>query len=332
MYSYESIRKGLELGFEVEIDNDSLEKAINEALIGKRHIGHSKTSQYGLVEITADEEFVTFNSREAGTEEFATVYADGRLIFIDKDSGMPTFQPTAEDLGFESNAEAEIDWEKSQIRTFQYASWNAKRQNPDTDRCGIEKGSVFVVKLNGTLFPSDSRYIGAYQCEGFGKVIYNPTFLDCDKDGKVPLRFAKSDPDKDNRREEITIPANSSNTSLLQVLKSRMISDQQNENYKIVNDMVRELLPTFKKDGELFASQWGYLRNLAERSSDFGSFYKGVKDYLDEGVAKDKWEFKKQELYTKIDNLIKNEKVNDANRRYIMINLSAEMAKKCKQN
>lgn len=326
MYSYESLRKGLELGFEVEIDNDSLEKAINEALTGKRHIGHSKTSQYGLVEITAGEESVTFNSREAGTEEFATVYADGRLIFIDKNSGMPTFQPTAEDLGFESNAE--IDWEKSQIRTFQYAPWNAKRQNPDTDRCGIEKGSVFVVNLKkGTHSPSDSRYIGAYQCEGFGKVIYNPAFLDCDKDGKVPLRFAKSDPGKDNRREEITIPANSSNTSLLQVLKSRMISDQQNENYKIVNDMVKKLLLTFKKNGEQFASQWGYIRNLAESSSDFGKFYDDLQEYLNHGVAKDKWEFKKQELYDQI----KNEKVNDANWRYIMINLSAEMAKKCKQ-
>lgn len=325
MYSYESLRKGLELGFEVEIDNDSLEKAINEALIGKRHIGHSKTSQYGLVEITADEEFVTFNSREAGTEKFATVYADGRLIFIDKDSGMPTFQPTVEELGFGSYAE--IDWEKSQIRTFQYSPWNAKRQTPDTDRCGIEKGSVFVVKLNGTQSPSDSRYIGAYQCEGFGKVIYNPAFLDCDKDGKVPLRFTKSDPDKDNRREEITIPANSSNTSLLQVLKSRMISDQQNENYKIVNDMARKLLPTFKKNGEQFASQWGYIRNLAERSSDFDKFYDDLQKYLNDGVAEDKWKFKKQELYTQIE----NGKVNDANWRYIMINLSAEMAKKCNQ-
>lgn len=329
MYSYESLHKGLELSFEVEIDNDSYEKTINEALIGKRHIGHSKTSQYGLVEITADEEFVTFNSRDAGTEEFATVYADGRLIFIDKDSGMPTFQPTAEDLGFESNAE--IDWEKSQIRTFQYAPWNAKRQNPDTDRCGIEKGSVFVVKLNGTHSPSDSSHIGAYQCEGFGKVIYNPAFLDSDEDGRVPLRFAKNDSDKDNRREEITIPANSSNTSLLQVLKSRMISDHQNENYKIVNDMVNKLLRTFKKNGEQFASQCGYIRNLAERSSDLSKFYDDLQEYLNHGVAKDKWEFKKQELYTQIDNLIKNEKVNDANWRYIMINLSAEMAKKCKQ-
>lgn len=325
MYSYESLRKGLELGFEVEIDNDSLEKAINEALIGKRHIGHSKTSQYGLVKITADEKFVTFNSREAGTEEFATVYADGRLIFIDKDSGVTTFQPTVEELGFGSDAK--IDWEKSQIRTFQYAPWNAKRQTPDTDRCGIEKGSVFVVKLNGTQSPSDSRYIGAYQCEGFGKVIYTPAFLDCDKDGKVPLRFTKSDPDKDNRREEITIPANSSNTSLLQVLKSRMISDQQNENYKIVNDMARKLLPTFKKNGEQFASQWGYIRNLAERSSDFDKFYDDLQKYLNDGVAEDKWKFKKQELYTQIE----NGKVNDANWRYIMINLSAEMAKKCNQ-
>lgn len=151
--------------------------------------------------------------------------------------------------------------------------------------------------------------------------------MDCDKDGKVPLRFAKSDPDKDNRREEITIPTNSSNTSLLQVLKSRMISDHQNENYKIVNDMVSKLLPTFKKNGEQFASQWGYIRNLAESSSDFDKFYDDLQKYLNDGVAEDKWEFKKQELYTQI----KNEKVNDANWRYIMINLSAEMAKKCKQ-
>lgn len=330
MYSYESLRKGLELGFEVEIDNDSFEETINEALIGKRHIGHSKTSQYGLVNITADEELVTFISKEAGTEEFATVYADGRLIFIDKDSGVPTFQPTVEELGFGSKAT--IDWERSQIRTFQYAPWNAKRQNPDTDRCGIEKGSVFVVNLNGTQSPSDSRYIGVYQCEGFGKVIYNPAFLDSDEDGRVPITFTKSEANKGKENKEIFIPTNSLNTCLLQALKSRMISDHQNENYKIVNDMVNKLLPTFKKNGEQFASQWGYIRNLAENSSDLSKFYYDLQGYLNHGVAKDKWEFKKQELYTQIDNLIKNEKVNDANWRYIMINLSAEMAKKCKQN
>lgn len=330
MYSYESLRKGLELGFEVEIDNDSFEETINEALIGKRHIGHSKTSQYGLVNITADEELVTFISKEAGTEEFAKVYADGRLIFIDKDSGVPTFQPTVEELGFGSKAT--IDWERSQIRTFQYAPWNAKRQNPDTDRCGIEKGSVFVVNLNGTQSPSDSRYIGVYQCEGFGKVIYNPAFLDSDEDGRVPITFTKSEANKGKENKEIFIPTNSLNTCLLQALKSRMISDHQNENYKIVNDMVNKLLPTFKKNGEQFASQWGYIRNLAENASDLSKFYYDLQGYLNHGVAKDKWEFKKQELYTQIDNLIKNEKVNDANWRYIMINLSAEMAKKCKQN
>ena len=107
-----------------------------------------------------------------------------------------------------------------------------------------------------------------------------------------------------------------------------MLSGHQNENYKIVNDMVGKLLRTFKKNGEQFASQWGYIRNLAENSSDFTSFKNDLYNYLDKGVAKDKWEFKKQELYTQIE----NEKVNDANWRDIMINLSAEMAKKCKQN
>lgn len=106
-----------------------------------------------------------------------------------------------------------------------------------------------------------------------------------------------------------------------------MISDHQNENYKIVNDMVNKLLSTFKKNGEKFASQWGYIRNLAEKSSDFTSFKNDLREYLDKGVAKDKWEFKKQELYTQI----KNETVNDTNWRDIMINLSSEMAKKCKQ-
>ena len=152
--------------------------------------------------------------------------------------------------------------------------------------------------------------------------------MDSDEDGRVPITFTKSEADKGTRREDIFIPANSLNTCLLQVLKSRMLSDHQNENYKIVNDMVGKLLRTFKKNGEQFASQWGYIRNLAENSSDFTSFKNDLYNYLDKGVAKDKWEFKKQELYTQIE----NEKVNDANWRDIMINLSAEMAKKCKQN
>lgn len=57
---------------------------------------------------------------------------------------------------------------------FQYAPWNYKRQAFDADRCGIEKGSVFLVKTKEKM-PATST-IGFYQNEGFGHIVYNPVF------------------------------------------------------------------------------------------------------------------------------------------------------------
>jgi hypothetical protein len=100
---------------------------------------------------------------------------------------LPTFQPTIKDFGLDAGT---INWKKSQIRTFQYAPWNFKRQASDADRCGIEKGSVIAIEqMQGALKP----YVGSYQNEGFGKIIVNPDFLETDPqtNGESKFKFEK---------------------------------------------------------------------------------------------------------------------------------------------
>ena len=70
----------------------------------------------------------------------------------------------------------ETFWALSQIRTFEYAPYNNKRQTRDADRMGIEKGSVFCIK--GTTSSETEQWVGSYQNEGFGKVLINPAFLE----------------------------------------------------------------------------------------------------------------------------------------------------------
>jgi hypothetical protein len=319
MYGYQSLQKGLELYFEVAVDNDELDSRIVEALKGKKRVGRSRTAQYGLVEIEK------FDYKEiessAKTDEDVEVYADGRLIFLD-DNGLPTFRPKAEDLGLDG----EICWEKSQIRTFQYAPWNFKRQCFDTDRCGIEKGSVFVVKAS--VSPDKSQYVGSYQNEGFGKVIYNPAFLKAEADGVARYRLQEPSRKGDDGKENKV----SSNSALFNYL----MQQQKRENlevavYEMVNKWVKDNSLKFTKNKDLFASQWGGVRSIAMKNNTketlVDKLYKNEKSYLTHGVAADKWnENGRLKVFKEFV-----EKLTDENAQIAIINLAAEMAKVCRK-
>ena len=162
MYGYESMEQGLEFLFEVRLSDkvEQFAEDIKKYLEGNHRLGKSKTAQYGLVKIEEAKEnmFPDYTGsvlKDKSGNEIYTVYADSRLIFIDEDTLQPTFRPTAEQLGFKK--EDKILWEHSQVRTFQYAPWNNKRQTRDSDRCGIEKGSVFVVKSSSGIPSCNGR-------------------------------------------------------------------------------------------------------------------------------------------------------------------------------
>lgn len=350
MYGYESLQEGLELYFEVQVDNEDLADEIKNALTkgGSKRVGRSRTAQYGLVKI----EFLGENEIELSTNETTlingkkcvTVYADGRLIFLDE-YGLPTYRPTAAQLGLPENAE--ILWEKSQIRTFQYAPWNYKRQCFDTDRCGIEKGSVFVVDVSRyENLDLQSTYIGSYNNEGFGKVIYNPDFLKANlEDGIAQFQINEN---KDGKKPDVDIKSqtkqeidnlNSFKSNLSIYLAAQKHQEYlENDVFSMVNDWVEKNWDSFK--GESFASQWGAIRSIAmknrtKQSLSYELFDKKSKKngkeipdaYLTHGVAADKWnERGRKKTFKEFF-----DKLNDENAQMAIINLAAEMAKKCRK-
>lgn len=345
MYGYESLPQGLSFLFDVEIENICIADKISNALIGKHHIGRSRTAQYGLVEIEATK-YDDVPSRQELTETIngkrVAVYADSRLIFLNN-AGQPTFRPTAKQLGLDG----EIDWEISQVRTFQHAPWNGKRQTRDTDRCGIEKGSVFFVKSE--TVPSTSQYVGYYNNEGFGRVIYNPEFLiSKGENGKSYYQLLKSKADKSTNRS-----TKLEGSPLLDyIASSKKYTEEKDYITEKVNDFVDLHKNRFK--GESFASQWGRIRKIAmtyptkhgilnelydkkekrwhhPSPNDTKAEWREEKTgYLVHGIAAKKWEEKgrKDKLKTFIEDI--EEKGYDVQQ--AIINLASEMAKICTRN
>lgn len=296
MFGYESLQGGTDFAFDIEIDDcvperDKIWKQIEEALCGNRSIGRSRTAQYGRVKI--DPKAYQEQARSCCLQKDEVwVYADARLVFLDE-YGLPTFRPTAETLGISGG---KIVWEKSQVRTFQYAPWNAKRRAFDMDRCGIEKGSVFVVEVGAAAdsMPS-TNYVGCYRNEGFGRVLYNPAFLQS-KDGKSI--FSKVEPREAKEQDRKPVSA-LNQTPLIKYLKGQ---EQKQMNSRRIYEQVNAFRQNYGNRfvGETFASQWGSIRALAMQCQSYEEIWDSLfgekevnghkKGYLVHGVAKDKWE------------------------------------------
>lgn len=353
MYGYESLQKGLVLYFDVEVDDENFESVIKDSLTDKnKRVGRSRTAQYGLVEIKEVDSYYEIKSKKQ-SGKYVTVYADGRLIFLD-DYGMPTFRPTPEKLGF--TKDAKIIWEKSQIRTFQYSPWNFKRQCFDTDRCGIEKGSVFVVETTQDEFKS--KYVGSYNNEGFGKVIYNPEFLDAEPNGKACFKI--NDEKESDETDKKGSCSELKGTTLLQYISNQIEKEKiESDIYARVNHWADDNIGRFK--GDVFASQWGKIRSIAMVNSSLQALKNELLDkkkketriqkdgnkkeiekpnaYLTHGVAADKWaERGRKKAFEDFINGFsakgvdrKFDALTDKNAQNAIINLAAMMAKRCKE-
>jgi hypothetical protein len=335
MFGYESINKGLELMFEIYVDDD-VTTNIASLLIGTQRVGRSRTAQYGLVKIeqigtTTDKSETLIN---AGAEFY--VYADSRLILKDEYGNAST-----DAKYIFPQDECELILEKTQVRVFQYSPWNYKRQSHDTDRYGIEKGSVIALRAKKSF--TASHFVGLYQAEGFGHILINPEFLNANNDGTAKFKLQKS------VSKNTPIVSNEDRLTLIQTSDLRGIvknlalksNDERCRQYiyKVVSDFVSKYQFRFAKDGKTFASQWGNIRSIAASSNTLSELteqlYGNQLGYLMHGVAKDKWsEQKRLELLKEFINSAKEAFNNsDYSNRYVpmaVVNLASEMAKKCK--
>ena len=354
MFGYESLASGGIYHFSVSCD-DSLTEAITNYLLGTRHIGRSRNAQYGLVRIEKlDKPLVEqecnkgYYTDEKGNK-YITMYAEDRLLFIDEYCQYTYSPDPLHDLGIDGT----IMWEKSQVRTFNYSPWNSKRNNYDSERCGFEKGSVLVIQINEmpSVLPS---YVGKFNQEGFGKVIFNPRFLESSGNNgetlykiidieKEPASVSKAD-FKLNEKEKTPLTIYLANKARLEESRSFI--------YKSVNEFVKNYKDKYK--GATFASQWGTIRSIAMHCNNYDDLHReifqnniGIKRnstesdartvviknmaYLGHGVAEDKWKKRNRTKdFKEFVERMKNSEYGDISCEAV-VNLASEMAKICKK-
>jgi hypothetical protein len=314
MFGFEAIESGQIFTFTVVYQNESDIGLIEAKLLGDdKFIGKSKTAQYGRVKIASEENINKIPSFNNPT--FALVYVESHLCFFDTD-GLPTFKPTIDQLGFESG---EINWEKSQIRTFVYSPWNGKRQTNTMQRNCIAKGSVFYIE-DPKRSENTPRSVGEYINEGLGRILINPVFLENEGDAlKIRLEPIKNS-------EENTIPKSTSNSLLFKRLE---YTKQKKQNDIAIAAKVNKILAELEKNKssllKISSSQWGAIRAFATKAKNFEDFYKKLFEvntgYLEKGVAYDRY-------WSKNDNINKLKKIiNNQDLTYI-IKLVSEITKK----
>jgi len=281
------------------------------------------------------------------------VYAESRLIFIDN-FGQPTFTPTAEQLGYKGG---HVCWEMSQIRTFQYASYNNKRKTRDADRMGIEKGSVFCIKGTSTSETDESKkWVGSYQNEGFGKVLINPAFLEFTGDkGKAKFEIKPKQKEEEPQHKvpnpDLEFENQVDSKVWKYLIKQSNETKSKSDILSEVNSFVGSSFGKSFEGKDKYASQWGTIRSMAtqiktknfnltaqaqkkillkklfEEIDDSKTKQKVGVGYLKHGVAKEKWEGYKVDKLEKFIGNLKPELTIET-----VINLAAEMAKKCRRD
>lgn len=319
MFGYYSLKAGTEWVFTITDETGKYAEEIKSAIAGKHRIGRSRSAEFGLVQIEFSKEVKQPEEEEIKNE--VIIYAKSNLCFYDESTGQTTTQPTAEQL---TGAEdAEILWGKCQVRTRNYKTWNRYRYNKNADREIIERGSVFVVKLNSSASTSFfAEGIGAFNNEGFGEVLINPSFLLSETEklpftlSKTELQYLTKHPIKEGRYDDEIL-------NCLKSIKSRNDFDFQID--RKVNMFIKENGGIYKG---ISKSQWGALRNYGKNIESIKHFEKLIFDkdvgLLYRGQSESQWRSKSRR---KILEDYLNNNVGKEEYLSFVVKLSNQMAK-----
>jgi hypothetical protein len=287
MYGYFSLPGSTLWQFTVDVDKDDLAEEVKGALIGQHQIGRSRSAEYGLVQIDFLKEEAVPGSKKLNEGE-VVLYAASNWCFYNE-YGQTTTLPTAQQLlGNDSTVKASVLWEKSQVRTRNYQIWNFRRHSKDADRHIIERGSVFVIKLEtGVELDIESTKIGAHRNEGFGEVLINPPFLSSENETLI-FELKKGE---FARRKTYIIEKSDKDNFVIDVLKERL-KTQSIDN--VVNKLVNDFVARYSKDFRgLSKSQWGTIRNFAKNANTIDNFkeyvFKDDVGFVYRGQSEHEW-------------------------------------------
>jgi len=267
MYGYQSIPAGtlwqFSLKYDAGIESADMEKLKN-ALLGKRRLGKSKSAQYGSVNISTANKAQEVE-RETPDTQTVVLYAKSRLALVDAE-GMPTY-----DLKYllEGLEDANIVWEKSQIKTSTFTPYNGAMQTKTYERVVINAGSVIVLQNVSQSQIKDLEVgVGVYLSEGFGEVLLNPVFLE--KEEKFSLNSYE---DKASEKE-VKI-----DDDMVQFLANRK-SDKK-EKIDLATNVGQFILAHRTLYKNISNAQWGTIRSICTSPSE--SFRDDIRDYIESG-------------------------------------------------
>lgn len=319
MFGYHRLKSGSEWSFDVKDETGDYAEEIKNVLEGKHRIGRSRSAEYGLVEIKFVKESPPDIAQTYSGE--IVIYAKSNLCFINEVTGTTTTQPTAKQLCGDENAQ--ILWNKCQVRSRNYKTWNRQRWNKDADRIIIERGSVFVVRLSSPISSTFfTNGIGSFKNEGFGNVLINPEFLKSDGE-TIDLGLKKIELKPILRS---VVRSGASDALVLTALKN---IKQRNDFDFQIDKLVNEFKAAHKEvfDG-ISKSQWGTLRNYGKHITKRGDFIKLIFDrefgFLYRGQSENEWRKKNRRV------LLENQLglLEEAQFFPFIIKLSNQMSKK----
>ncbi|RMH63952.1 MAG: hypothetical protein D6677_06080 [Calditrichaeota bacterium] len=264
LFGFKSLKAGSEWICHVDIAEEIDERLILDNLCGKRHIGKSRSAQYGSVAIESVNDSGSLSStNQLYRDKYLVIYADSRLAFFDE-YGQPTLRPAAAHFNLPEGWQPV--WEMWQTRYQVFAPYNFKNRRFLADRVVFNKGSVFVFEKEGNA-AFDPEWladgVGEFKNEGFGQVVANPEFLLADETGR-------------NRYEVTALSAQQ--TTLPRAVVEQDVSDssilnwashkdaevnKESEIYRRVNAFIKDKASQFSG---ISSSQWGQMRSIAARS------------------------------------------------------------------
>ena len=276
MFGYSALQKGTKWLFSIKcadsVDADDI-KLLEQTIKGEKRLGKSRSAQYGLVNIKPVAS--TQVPKQTTPKKYIYLYLNSRVALLDT-VGNPTYDLT---YLYDALKEENIVYEKCQLRTSSFTPYNRTRQTKDYERVCINSGSVIVLEgVNAEDIPS---YVGAYQSEGFGEILINPSFLTAHnftleekKENGTPLKSA------------ITTP-------LATFLQKR--EDSKLEKLTILDEVdsfIQEHKKLYKK---IKPSQWGKIRSIC--TSAQANFKAEIREYISHGAKE--WETKQIETLLK---------------------------------
>ncbi|HHD82098.1 MAG TPA: hypothetical protein ENK94_02780 [Campylobacterales bacterium] len=265
MYGYNAIPSGTLWQFKVAYQGlDEVDVTrIKEALLGKRRLGKSKSSQYGAIDIREGDKAKSVEC--SVVEELTYVYAKSRLALVDEE-GMATY-----DLKYliEGLDESQIVWDKTQLKTSTFTPYNGAMQTKSYERLVINSGSVIVLKNLSELQVFElKKGVGVYLSEGFGELILNPSFL------AIENKFKFKDKKSSNPKLNIEIHDHMVQFLAQRASKKRRELDLANR----VSDFISKNKKLYKG---ISKAQWGTIRSIC--TSPIENFKDEIRAYISDG-------------------------------------------------